>query len=87
MLPCVSYYTGGGLSDSDPLQAISSSLEEGLKGVVLCSSAVRNAIEHDKQVNSGLSSCDVDCTSAMKEIFNRFDLSKGKWCSPSQEPD
>ena len=82
MLPCVSYYTGGGLSDSDPLQAVSLILEGETKGVVLCSSAVRNAIEHDKQVNGGLSSCDVVRTSAMKKIFNRFDMSKGK-----EQPD
>ena len=42
----------------------------GTSGSVLCSSAVRNAIEHDKQVNKGLSSCASVCTSAMKGILD-----------------
>jgi hypothetical protein len=45
---------------------------------ILCSSAVRNAIEHDKQVNSGLSSCSVVCTSAMKGISNKSDIKQRK---------
>ena len=36
-------------------------------GVVRCSSAVRNAIEHDMQVNSGLSSCAAVCVSVIRD--------------------
>jgi hypothetical protein len=36
--------------------------------IVRCSSAVRNAIEHDIQVNSGLSSCVAVCMSVIRDI-------------------
>lgn len=39
-----------------------------MRGVVRCSSAVRNAIEHDMQVNSGLSSCATVCVSVIGDI-------------------
>ena len=74
----VSCYIYGGQSDSGPLEAISSICEGTHSGVVRCSSAVRNAIEHDMQVNSGLSSCAAVCVSVIRDSHQVRCMKKSK---------